>query len=50
MLILRPNGLLVAAVQLDQRAVEFIQGAVKIAEKLKSNLDVVHVVEPVNDY
>ena len=50
MLILRPNGLLVAAVQLDQRAVEFLQGAVKIAEKLKSTLNVVHVVEPVNDY
>jgi len=50
MLILRPNGLLVAAVQLDSRAVEFLQGAVKIAEKLKSSLDIVHVVEPVNDY
>ena len=50
MLILRPNGILVVAVQLDSRTVEFLQGAVKIAEKLKSSLDVVHVVEPVNDY
>jgi nucleotide-binding universal stress UspA family protein len=50
MFVFRPNGHLVAAVQLDSRAYEFVKAAVKVAEKLQSSLDLVHVIEPVNDY